>query len=150
MILLYNSFYTYWLDYFFQSISTKGAIINNEEQKVKDKPKEKKIYLSDNKNDDKQKKSVDYMKKMIVKSALFTYTGERLSGIEYDLFYRYLESRTKPNKSPNSFNLRIERIYNAVVSLYSDFIQDYGDILITTKSMMNQTQTKNVATTNKS
>lgn len=122
--------------------------MNNEEHK--DKPKEKKIYLSDNKNDDKQKKSVDYMKKMIVKSALFTYTGERLSGIEYDLFYRYLESRTKPNKSPNSFNLRIERIYNAVVSLYSDFIQDYGDILTTTKSMMNQTQTKNVATTNKS
>ena len=124
--------------------------MNNEEQKNKDKPKEKKIYLSDNKNDDKQKKSVDYMKKTIVKSALFTYTGERLSGIEYDLFYRYLESRTKPNKSPNSFNLRIERIYNAVVSLYSDFIQDYGDILTTTKSMMNQTQTKNVATTNKS
>ena len=124
--------------------------MNSEEQKSKDKPKEKKIYLSDNKNDDKQKKSVDYMKKMIVKSALFTYTGERLSGIEYDLFYRYLESRTKPNKSPNSFNLRIERIYNAVVSLYSDFIQDYGDILTTTKSMMKQTQTKNVATINKS
>lgn len=106
--------------------------------------------MSDNKNDDKQKKSVDYMKKMIVKSALFTYTGENLSGIEYDLFYRYLESRTKPNKSPNSFNLRIERIYNAVVSLYSDFIQDYGDILTTTKSMINHAQTKNVATTNKS
>lgn len=124
--------------------------MNNEEQKSKDKPKEKKIYLSDNKNDDKQKKSVDYMKKTIVKSALLTYTGEKLSGIEYELFYRYLESRTKPNKSPNSFNLRIERIYNAVVSLYSDFIQDYGDILTTTKSMMNQPQTKNVATTNKS
>lgn len=123
--------------------------MNNEEQKNKDKPKEKKIYLSDNKNDDKQKKSVDYMNKMIVKSALFTYTGEKLSGIEYDLFYRYLESKTKPNKSPNSFNLRIERIYNAVVSLYSDFIQDYGDILTTTKSMLNKAQIKNVATTNK-
>lgn len=123
--------------------------MNNEEQKNKDKPKEKKIYLSDNKNDDKQKKSVDYMNKMIVKSALFTYTGEKLSGIEYDLFYRYLESKTKPNKSLNSFNLRIERIYNAVVSLYSDFIQDYGDILTTTKSMLNKAQIKNVATTNK-
>lgn len=121
---------------------------NIEEQKNKDKPKEKKVYLSDNKNDEIQKKSVAYMKKMIVKSALLTYTGEKLKGIEYDLFYRYLESRTKPNKSPNSFNLRVERIYNAVVSLYSDFIQDYGDILTTTKSVMNETQIKSLSTNN--
>ena len=119
-----------------------------EEENKREKPKEKKVYLSSNINDDIQKKSVDYMKKVIVKNSIHTYTGRKMDGIEYQLFYRYLESITKPNKSPNSFNLRIERIYNAIVNMYSDFIQDYGDILNSTKSLMNGQTTKTIVDNN--
>lgn len=119
-----------------------------EEENKREKPKEKKVYLSSNINDDIQKKSVDYMKKVIVKNSIYTYRGRKMDGIEYQLFYRYLESRTKPNKSPNSFNLRIERIYNAIVNMYSDFVQDYGDILNSTKSLMNGQTTKTIEDNN--
>jgi len=113
----------------------------NTEEKEKDKPREKKVYLSDSKNDDIQQKSVEYMKKLVVKGTIQRYTGKQIDNIEYQLFYKYLESRTKPNKSPNSFNLRIERIYNAVISMYSDFLQDYGELLSSTKSLINRNNT---------
>ena len=119
-----------------------------EEENKREKPKEKKVYLSSNINDEIQKKSVDYMKKVIVKNSIYTYTGQKMDGIKYQLFYRYLESRTKPNKSPNSFNIRIERLYNTIVDMYSDFIQDYGDILKTTKHLMNEQTTKTIVDNN--
>lgn len=98
--------------------------MNNEEnikEKTKEKIKEKKVYLSDNKNDSKQREAVDNLKKVIVKEAIKNYTDETPSGLWFDLFMIYLESRTKPNKSKNDFNYRIERIYNNVISMYSDF-----------------------------
>lgn len=124
--------------------------MNNTEEKEnqKDKPKEKKVYLSSNINNDIQKQNVEHMKKVIVENSIYTYTGQKMDGIEYQLFYRYLESRTKPNKSPNSFNIRIERLYNTIVDMYSDFIQDYGDILKTTKHLMNGETTKTIVDNN--
>lgn len=117
---------------------------NKEEQniQVKEKIKEKKVYLSDSKNDNNQKLAVDYLKKVIVKNVIYAYTGKKPSGIEYKLFYRHFQSRTKPSKSPNDFNFRIERIYNAIVSMYSDFVESYGDILTDAKSIMNESQIK--------
>lgn len=115
--------------------------MNNDNLEQQTKVKEKKVYLSSNINDDNQKKSVDYIKKMIVKEVIYKYTGKKPTGIEYDLFYKYLESKTKPNNSPNSFNLRIERIYNSIVNMYSDFIQDYGDILTTAELKSNDNTT---------
>ena len=122
--------------------------MNNDDLEQQVVVKEKKVYLSSNINDDNQKKSVDYIKKMIVKGVIYKYTGKKPTGIEYDLFYKYLESRTKPNNSPNSFNLRIERIFNSIVNMYSDFIQDYGDILTATITMFNNDTTKEDATNN--
>lgn len=113
-----------------------------EKEKEKEKPKEKKVYLSSNINDEIQKKSVEHMKQVIVKNSIYTYTGQKMNGIEYQLFFRYLESRTKPNKSPNSFNLRIERLFNTIVDMYSDFIQDYGEILKNAKLLTNEQTTK--------
>lgn len=116
---------------FFQSANMKGVKMNNTVDNKKEKPKEKKVYLSSNINDEIQKKSVEHMKQVIVKNSVYTYTGKKMDDIEHQLFYRYLESRTKPNNSPNCFNHRIERIYNAIVDMYSDFIEDYGEILKT-------------------
>lgn len=119
-----------------------------EKEKEKEKPKEKKVYLSSNINDEIQKKSVEYMKQVIVKNSIYTYTGQKMNGIEYQLFFRYLESRTKPNKSPNSFNLRIERLFNTIVDMYSDFIQDYGEILKNAKLLTNEQTTKTIVDNN--
>ena len=95
----------------------------NIEQNVQVKIKEKKIYLTDNKNDMYQKGSVEYLRNQIIKSTLFTYNRTKPSEKELKKFIAYLEKRIKPNKSKNDINYRIESLYNYIVSLYSDYIE---------------------------
>ena len=92
-------------------------------QNVQVKIKEKKIYLTDNKNDMYQKGSVEYLRNQIIKSTLFTYNRTKPSEKELKKFIAYLEKRIKPNKSKNDINYRIESLYNYIVSLYSDYIE---------------------------
>ena len=95
----------------------------NIEQNVQVKIKEKKIYLTDNKNDMYQKGSVEYLRNQIIKSTLFSYNRTKPSEKELKKFIAYLEKRIKPNKSKNDINYRIESLYNYIVSLYSDYIE---------------------------
>ena len=90
----------------------------NIEQNVQVKIKEKKIYLTDNKNDMYQKGSVEYVRNQIIKSTLFTYNRTKPSEKELKKFIAYLEKRIKPNKSKNDINYRIESLYNYIVSLF--------------------------------
>lgn len=90
---------------------------------VEIKIKEKKVYLTDNKNDIYQKKSVDYLKREITKSALYTYNGKKPSDKEFKKFMAYLGRQVKPNKSKNDINYRIESLYNLIISKYSDYIE---------------------------
>ena len=103
----------------------KGKIQMNKnvEQDVQVKVKEKKVYLTDNKNDMYQKESVEYLKNQIIKSSLFTYNRNKPSEKELKKFIAYVEKRIKPNKSKNDINYRIESLYNYIVSLYSDYIE---------------------------
>lgn len=98
---------------------------NNVEQnnQVEVKIKERKVYLADNKNDIYQKKSVDYLKREITKSALYTYNGKKPSDKDFKKFMTYLERQVKPNKSKNDINYRIESLYNFIISKYSDYIE---------------------------
>ena len=50
---------------------------NNEEQNIQIKIKERKVYLTDNKNDMYKKNSVEYVKEQIIKSTLFAYNREK-------------------------------------------------------------------------
>lgn len=95
----------------------------NIEQNVQVKIKEKKIYLTDNKNDMYQKGSVEYFRNQIIKSTLFSYNRTKPSEKDLKKFIAYLEKRIKPNKSKNDINYRIESLYNYIVSLYSDYIE---------------------------
>ena len=95
----------------------------NIEQNVQVKIKEKKIYLTDNKNDMYQKGSVEYLRNQIIKSTLFSYNRTKPSEKELKKFIAYLDKRIKPNKSKNDINYRIESLYNYIVSLYSDYIE---------------------------
>lgn len=96
---------------------------NDNEEKVIIQVKEKKVYLSNNKNDMYQKESVDYLRNQMIKSALFTYNREKPKEKELKKFIAYVEKRVKPNKSKNDINYRIESLYNYIISLYSDFIE---------------------------
>lgn len=95
---------------------------NNNDEKVVIQLKEKKVYLTDNKNDMYQKGSVDYLRNQIIKSTLFTYNREKPNEKELKKFIAYVDKRVKPNKSKNDLNYRIESLYNYIVSLYSDYI----------------------------
>lgn len=101
---------------------------NNMEQEVHIKVKEKKIYLTDNKNDMYKKSSVEYLRNQIIKATLFTYNREIVNEREIKKFINYLEKRVKPNKSKNDINYRIESLYHYIVSLYSDYI-DFINII---------------------
>ena len=95
---------------------------NNNDEKVVIQVKEKKVYLTDNKNDMYQKGSVDYLRNQIIKSTLFTYNREKTNEKELTKLIAYVNKRVKPNKSKNDLNYRIESLYNYIVSLYSDYI----------------------------
>lgn len=101
---------------------------NNDNEKVVIQVKEKKVYLTDNKNDMYQKESVEYLRNQIIKSTLFTYNREKPNEKELKKFIAYLEKRIKPNKSKNDINYRIESLYNYIISLYSDYI-DFINII---------------------
>ena len=101
---------------------------NNNDEKVIIQVKEKKVYLTDNKNDMYQKGSVEYLRNQIIKSTLFTYNREKPNEKELKKFIAYLEKRIKPNKSKNDINYRIESLYNYIISLYSDYI-DFINII---------------------
>lgn len=105
------------------SFYQKGVdILNNTNIQVETKIK--KIYLSDNKNDLYQKKSVDYLKERIIKASLLTYNnGNKPSESEFKKFKAYVDKRVKPNKSKNDLNYRIESLYNHIISLYSDYME---------------------------
>ena len=95
---------------------------NNEEQNIQIKIKEKKVYLTDNKNDMYKKNSVEYVKDQVIKSSLFAYNREKPKEKELKKFLAYLDKRIKPNKSKNDINYRIESLFNYIISLYSDYI----------------------------
>jgi len=80
--------------------------MNTKEPNVEIKIKEKKIYLTDNKNDMYQKGSVDYLKTQIIKSTLYTYNRVKPNDMELKKFLAYLDKRVKPNKSKNDINYR--------------------------------------------
>mgnify|MGYP003366853546 FL=1 len=111
--------------------------MNTKEPNVEIKIKEKKVYLTDNKNDMYQKGSVDYLKSQIIKSTLFTYNRVKPSEAELKKFIAYLDKRIKPNKSKNDINYRIESLFNYIISLYSDYI-DFINIVIDNKQVENQ------------
>ena len=111
--------------------------MNTKEPNVEIKIKEKKIYLTDNKNDMYQKESVDYLKKQIIKSTLFTYNRVKTNETELKKFIAYLDKRIKPNKSKNDINYRIESLFNYIISLYSDYI-DFINIVTDNKQTENQ------------
>ena len=94
----------------------------SKQEEIQVKVKEKTVYLSDNKNDMYQKSSVDYMKKLITRGAIYTYTGKKPNDIRFNSFLVYLDQRNKPSKSKNDFNYRIERLYNYITSMYSDYM----------------------------
>mgnify|MGYP003571361110 CR=1 FL=1 len=96
--------------------------MNTKEPNVEIKIKEKKIYLTDNKNDMYQKGSVDYLKTQIIKSTLYTYNRVKPNDMELKKFLAYLDKRVKPNKSKNDINYRIESLFNYIISLYSDYV----------------------------
>lgn len=96
---------------------------NNNEEKVVIQVKEKKVYISNNKNDMYQKGSVDYLRNQMIKSALFTYNREKPTDKELKKFIAYVNKRVKPNNSKNDLNYRIESLYNYIITLYSDFIE---------------------------
>ncbi len=95
---------------------------NNTEQNIQIQIKEKKVYLTDNKNDMYQKSSVEYVKEQIIKSTLFAYNREKPKEKDLKKFLAYLDKRIKPNKSKNDINYRIESLFNYIISLYSDYI----------------------------
>ncbi len=111
--------------------------MNTKEPNVEIKIKEKKIYLTDNKNDMYQKESVDYLKRQIIKSTLFTYNRVKTNETELKKFIAYLDKRIKPNKSKNDINYRIESLFNYIISLYSDYI-DFINIVTDNKQVENQ------------
>ena len=94
----------------------------SKQEEIQVKVKEKTVYLSDNKNDMYQKSSVDYMKKLITRGAIYTYTGKKPNDVRFNSFLVYLDQRNKPSKSKNNFNYRIERLYNYIISMYSDYM----------------------------
>lgn len=95
---------------------------NNSEQNVQIQIKERKVYLTDNKNDMYQKNSVEYVKEQIIKSTLFAYNREKPKEKDLKKFLAYLDKRIKPNKSKNDINYRVESLFNYIISLYSDYI----------------------------
>ncbi len=111
--------------------------MNTKEGNVEIKIKEKKIYLTDNKNDMYQKGSVDYLKRQIIKSTLYTYNRIKPNETELKKFIAYLDKRIKPNKSKNDINYRIESLFNYIISLYSDYI-DFINIITDNKQAENK------------
>ncbi len=111
--------------------------MNTNEPNVEIKIKEKKVYLTDNKNDMYQKGSVDYLKTQIIKSTLYTYNRTKPSETELKKFIAYLDKRVKPNKSKNDINYRIESLFNYIISLYSNYI-DFINIITDNKQAENQ------------
>jgi hypothetical protein len=106
----------------------------SKQEEIQVKVKEKTVYLSDNKNDMYQKISVDYMKKLITRGAIYTYTGKKPNDVRFNSFLVYLDQRNKPSKSKNDFNYRIERLYNYIISIYSDYMGMFDLPEITTIS----------------
>lgn len=106
----------------------------SKQEEIQVKVKEKTVYLSDNKNDMYQKSSVDYMKKLITRGAIYTYTGKKPNDVRFNSFLVYLDQRNKPSKSKNDFNYRIERLYNYIISMYSDYMGMFDLPEITTIS----------------
>lgn len=92
------------------------------EENMKSIIKERKVYLSDNKNDMYQKSSIEYLKTQIIKSTLYAYNRQKPNDMELKKFNAYLNKRIKPNKSKNDISYRIESLYNYIISLYSDYI----------------------------
>ena len=111
--------------------------MNTKEPNVEIKIKEKKVYLTDNKNDMYQKGSIEYLKTQIIKSTLYTYNRVKPSETELKKFIAYLDKRIKPNKSKNDINYRIESLFNYIISLYSDYI-DFINIITDNKQAKNQ------------
>ena len=97
--------------------------MNNKEQNVEIKIKEKKVYLTDNKNDMKQRQDFNMFQKETISSALRIYTGKNYSEKGLKMFIEYIEKNIKSTKSPNSFNIRVERLYNFIISKYSDYVE---------------------------
>lgn len=111
--------------------------MNTQEPNVEIKIKEKKVFLTDNKNDMYQKGSVDYLKRQIIKSTLCTYNRAKPNETELKKFIAYLDKRIKPNKSKNDINYRIESLFNYIISLYSDYI-DFINIITDNKQAENE------------
>ena len=99
-----------------------------EQSQVEVKVKEKKVYLADNKVDLKQMKFIDNLKRDIVKLSLKHYINEDMSDKAFNKFMIHLNKKTKPNKSRNDLNYRIESIYNLIISIYSEYI-DFIDFI---------------------
>ena len=66
---------------------------NNTEQNIQIQIKEKKVYLTDNKNDMYQKSSVEYVKEQIIKSTLFAYNREKPKEKDLKKFLAYLDKK---------------------------------------------------------
>ena len=99
-----------------------------EQSQVEVKVKEKKVYLADSKVDLKQMKFIDNLKRDIVKLSLKHYINEDINDKAFNKFMIHLNKKTKPNKSRNDLNYRIESIYNLIISIYSEYI-DFIDFI---------------------
>ena len=74
------------------------------------------------------------MKKLITRGSIYTYTGKKPNDVRFNSFLVYLDQRNKPSKSKNNFNYRIERLYNYIISMYSDYMGMFDLPQITTIS----------------
>lgn len=111
--------------------------MNTKDSNIEIKIKEKKVYLTNNKNDIRKNEAVDYLKNQIIKSALFAYNNEEPNQIELKKFITYVDKKIKPNKSKNDINYRIESLFNLVINLYSDYM-DLIDIVTNNRQDENQ------------
>lgn len=83
----------------------------------------KKISLMEDKNDLYQKQAQEYLKKRVIKSALDTYTGNKVDDKEVRKFVAYLDRFVRQTSSKNDINYRISSLYHYIASKYSDYME---------------------------